>query len=35
LVTVLLGRYAILALNRYLEKQKLQESCPKSSAVKS
>ena len=27
-VTVLLGRYAILALNRYLEKQKLQESLP-------
>ncbi|MEG3000874.1 MAG: serine endopeptidase [Comamonas sp.] len=28
-VTVLLGRYAILALNRYLEKQKLQEALPK------
>jgi len=27
-VTVLLGRYAILALNRYLEKQKLQEALP-------
>ena len=27
-VTVLLGRYAIIALNRYLEKQKLQESLP-------
>ncbi|WP_236024104.1 zinc ribbon domain-containing protein [Comamonas suwonensis] len=28
LVTVLLGRYAIVALNRYLEKQKLQEALP-------
>ena len=28
LVTVLLGRYAILALNRYLEKQKQQETLP-------
>lgn len=28
LVTVLLGRYAILALNRYLEKQKLLEALP-------
>lgn len=27
-VTVLLGRYAIVALNRYLEKQKLQEALP-------
>lgn len=27
-VTVLLGRYAIIALNRYLEKQKLQEALP-------
>ncbi|MEQ6436108.1 serine endopeptidase [Comamonas sp. w2-DMI] len=27
-VTVLLGRYAILALNRYLERQKLQEALP-------
>ena len=27
-VTVLLGRYAILALNRYLEKQKQQEALP-------
>ena len=27
-VTVLLGRYAILALNRYLEKQKLLEALP-------
>lgn len=27
-VTVLLGRYAIIALNRYLEKQKLREAMP-------
>ncbi|MEG1736128.1 MAG: zinc ribbon domain-containing protein, partial [Comamonas sp.] len=27
-VTVLLGRYAIVALNRYLERQKLQEALP-------
>lgn len=27
-LTVLLGRYAILALNRYLERQKLQEALP-------
>ncbi|GGH57569.1 hypothetical protein GCM10010975_17340 [Comamonas phosphati] len=27
-VTVLLGRYAILALNRYLERQKLPEALP-------
>jgi predicted RNA-binding Zn-ribbon protein involved in translation (DUF1610 family) len=27
-ITVLVGRYAILALNRYLERQKLAESLP-------
>ncbi|MCP5804537.1 zinc ribbon domain-containing protein, partial [Klebsiella pneumoniae] len=27
-ITVLVGRYAILALNRYLERQKLAEAMP-------
>jgi thiol:disulfide interchange protein len=34
-ITALVGRYAILALNRYLERQKQAETCPTSSAAKS
>ena len=33
-ITVLVGRYAILALNRYLERQKLAEAMPMPSAAK-